>query len=410
MSTPLPTPLPTPLSICEPNQLHAMLLLATTTTPAIPNLVLIDAVSSDVMPTQTIPSAICVRMDAFDIYRYENDEAENSDTTASDSDGSTERKSSSKRREYDDPSDSGTRSSSVSASSAVSATPSQTSNLPVLTYGNFNLRPAQQLRAALEALQITATTRVVVFTQNFKTGVADPITAARLAWCLCYCGVEDVQLLNGGFGAWTKQNYETVQVSSVVNHTALLSPTAPRVSFGTTLFPARPDFLASTEEVLAIVNQEQLGVLADARSWDEYVGQMHGYNFDLGCGRIPGARWGHWGPSTYRGGDFSIADHIGKLQKTSKIESFWIEWGIILPAASTAENDRPIVFYCGSGWRSAMAWVMSQLLGLPNCKSYDGGFLEYNRLHPNAKNHVVESGVPLNLPKSELINKEEGKR
>ena len=70
-----------------------------------------------------------------------------------------------------------------------------------------------------------------------------------------------------------------------------------------------------------IVKGRQCGVLADARSWDEYTGKMHGYNFDLGCGRILGARWAHWGPSTYRGGDFSMPDAVGKLQDLQLIQN-----------------------------------------------------------------------------------------
>ena len=68
-----------------------------------------------------------------------------------------------------------------------------------------------------------------------------------------------------------------------------------------------------------------------------------------------------------------------------------------------------IIFYCGSGWRSAMAWVMSQLLGLKNCKSYDGSFLEWNKLHPNSNNHQVDHGLPINMPLIEKVVVEETK-
>ena len=50
---------------------------------------------------------------------------------------------------------------------------------PRLVYGNFDVRPAHELRHALEALGITMNTTVVVFTQNFKEGFSDPISAAR---------------------------------------------------------------------------------------------------------------------------------------------------------------------------------------------------------------------------------------
>ena len=363
-----------PLSICNPEQLNEWINSKTT-----PSFVILDVISSAVPPTNTIPTAKCVRMNTFDIYRYENDI--DSDTKHGD----------------DDPSDSGKvqSPSRKTNNKTLSIKPNlPTMNLPTMTYGNFNIRPKDQLKHAVEALGITQNTRVVVFTQNFKAGVSSPITAARMAWILCYCGVLDVKILNGGFGAWKANNYPTINVTSIEDHATISSTATHRVNFGSNIFPARPDFLACTEDVLQIVQKNQNGVLADARSWDEYTGKSHGYNFDLGCGRIPGARWAHWGPSTYCGGDFSVADAVGKLQDLSEIEKFWKEWNIIVPDEKKENQNRTIVFYCGSGWRSAMAWVMSQLLGLKNCSSYDGSFLEWNKLHPNAENHLIETGQP----------------
>lgn len=50
------------------------------------------------------------------------------------------------------------------------------------------------------------------------------------------------------------------------------------------------------------------------------------------------------------------------------------------------DQQAQIVFYCGSGWRSSMAWFISELLGYKDCRSYDGGWLEWSTLHPDAKN------------------------
>ena len=44
-----------------------------------------------------------------------------------------------------------------------------------------------------------------------------------------------------------------------------------------------------------------------------------------------------------------------------------------------------------------MGWVMSQLW-MQNCKSYDGSFLEWNKLHPRASQHPVDKGIPENMP------------
>jgi len=384
-----------PLSVCTPHQLSTWLEQKASSDKS-NSLIILDIVSSDTFPEHTIPGAVCVRTNAFDIYHYEKDASSSDSDTAGDDDpsdsGRVQQQQQQKQRQK--------QQQQHQHQAACSASPKRTAKLPIMTYGNFNLRKADELRNALEALGVQHTTPVVVLTQNFKAGAADPISAARVAWLLCYCGVHDVRILNGGFGAWQRAGNHVVSVTNVEDNTTLLAPNAARVDFfnqQSKTFPARPEFLATTEEVSRIVNKEQRGVLADARSWNEYLGKMHGYNFDLGCGRIPGARWAHWGPNTYRGGDFSKADSIGMLCDVKSIETFWKDWNI-LPQDQDDEKGRAIVFYCGSGWRSAMAWVMSQLLGLKHCKSYDGGFLEWNKLHPNAGRHLVEEGLPTIVP------------
>lgn len=36
-----------------------------------------------------------------------------------------------------------------------------------------------------------------------------------------------------------------------------------------------------------------------------------------------------------------------------------------------------LLLYCGSGWRSSLAWLVARLLGHPSASSFDGGLLEW---------------------------------
>ncbi len=58
--------------------------------------------------------------------------------------------------------------------------------------------------------------------------------------------------------------------------------------------------------------------LCDVRSKKEFTGGPHEYNYDLPCGRIPGALWAHWGPSTYEAGDFycHVSGELHPLHQT----------------------------------------------------------------------------------------------
>ena len=51
-----------------------------------------------------------------------------------------------------------------------------------------------------------------------------------------------------------------------------------------------------------------------------------------------------------------------------------------------------VIFYCGSGWRSSLAWCLARLMGFDDCANYDGGFLEWTMLHPDAESHPVVRG------------------
>ena len=248
--------------------------------------------------------------------------------------------------------------------------------------GNHSLRPAKELRAALEAAGVTHLTRTVVFTQSTKAGGPDLAVAARLCWALARCGVQHVSLLAGGVHSWMHDGFELASAPSAPVHRGFYDGAAAERPF-----PLRPEYDASTAEVEAAVASQSGVQLADVRSWREFIGSGHDYPFPLPCGRIPGARWAHWGPSTYVGGDF-FRHETGALHPITQTAELWADWGLQLG------GERRIVFYCGSGWRSAVAWCLARLLGHINCASYDGGFLEWSMLDERAAEHPIAHGVP----------------
>ena len=255
---------------------------------------------------------------------------------------------------------------------------------PCVVSGNFSLRPPAELRRALEGMGVTHRRHVVVYTQAVKLGAFDLAVAARLAWCLRYAGVEHVSLLADGLSAWRAAGLP------------LSDTPAPRVAVAdffdgdaSLSFPANPHFLASTAEVASTVAaaDDAHAQLADVRSWEEFCGEGNGYPYPFPLGRIPTSHWAHWGPSTYIGGDFFVAVS-GALLPLKGTEELWRQWGLDIG------GRKRLLFYCGSGWRSSVAWCLAQLMGHTDCANFDGGFLEWAVLDEKAAERPIAMGAP----------------
>jgi 3-mercaptopyruvate sulfurtransferase SseA len=198
-------------------------------------------------------------------------------------------------------------------------------------YGSGDLWPNDVLKANIENLGIDKDTTVIVYHQ---VPGGNPLFATRVLWALMYAGVSDVRLLNGGIDAWMVKGFGTNPAPA---------EKVPVVSFGTAPgeFPLHPEYLATTgyvEEVVA--GQHPDAVLADIRSWTEYIGGPNDY-LSIGIpmsavGRITGAEWGHWGPSTLEGGDFWDS-YDNTLRSYPEVKALWDEWGIA--------SDKTVSFY-----------------------------------------------------------------
>ena len=100
--------------------------------------------------------------------------------------------------------------------------------------------------------------------------------------------------------------------------------------------------------------------MMDIRRYSEHVGTFDdAYNFFHESGHIPNAVWpGDW---------VDLVDiETGKLKNLDEIQDHWKSLGINL-------DDEPLVFYCGTGWRSTIGFFAAYLLGI-DAKNYDDSF------------------------------------
>jgi thiosulfate/3-mercaptopyruvate sulfurtransferase len=191
-------------------------------------------------------------------------------------------------------------------------------------------------------------TTVVLYGDNFNWW------AAYALWVLKLFGHPDVRLLDGGRAAWAAAGKElTTEKSAPV-----------RADYPVT---ARDDsgIRAFRDEVRRHV--EASGRLVDVRSPGEYSGELlHMPDYPqegaLRGGHIPGAASVPWKRAANDDGTFKSADEL----RTIYVDEIGLS------------SDDDVVAYCRIGERSSHTWfVLSQLLGFPKVRNYDGSWTEW---------------------------------
>jgi thiosulfate/3-mercaptopyruvate sulfurtransferase len=221
-------------------------------------------------------------------------------------------------------------------------------------YPRWFLLSDADLHAAMGSMGITADTTVVVYSDS-------RIFAARLWWILKYAGVEDVRFLNGGYEQWLASGYD--------GETTINDP-VPATFSGS----VHPEYLASTDYVFAHYvfaqyTKRRAIYLADVRSHSEYIGDSSGYSYLEAKGRIPYAIW------AYDGDDSSPVynDSDGTLRSYTEVRKVWKKLGITSSGVSNM-FDKELIFYCGGGYRSALAFLYAYIMGYDNIRNYSDGW------------------------------------
>ena len=206
----------------------------------------------------------------------------------------------------------------------------------------WNIRTGPEIQKVMANYGITKDTAVIVY--GADSG------ATRVAFVCLWAGVENVKVLDGGLDAWTKAGHETKD--------GIETAQATTEDFGVTV-PAHPEYVLSMpEDVQKEMASNDSFRLVSIRSLDEFEGKTSGYSYIEKAGEPKGALWGHDEPD-YRNEDGTFIDF-------DKAVAMWKEQGI------TKDND--IAFYCGTGWRATVPWLMAYENGWTNIKLYDGGW------------------------------------
>ena len=180
--------------------------------------------------------------------------------------------------------------------------------------------------------------------------------AAYSFWLFRMYGHQNLKLMDGGRTKWEAENRP---------YTKDLPQIAPTQY---TAKEADVSIRAFRSQVEAILGNTGVG-LVDVRSPDEYSGKLlHMVNYPQeGAsrgGHIPGARNIPWAKAAREDGTFKSPEELQQLYADEGITP-----------------DKQITTYCRIGERSAHTWfVLTQLLGYPSVRNYDGSWTEWGNL------------------------------
>ena len=185
----------------------------------------------------------------------------------------------------------------------------------------------------------------------------DVSEVCRVAYAYLWAGVEDVKVLNGGLDAWKKAGYKLEK--------DMVEPT-PAKEFGTTV-PAHPEYWLSMEDAKEKLEKDDNFKLVSIRSREEFEGKTSGYSYIDTAGEPKGAVWGHAGSDPYHMEEYLHED--GTYITYDEMIKLWSDCDF------TVDNE--LSFYCGTGWRATIPWLLCYEGGMEGMTLYDGGWYQW---------------------------------
>ena len=219
----------------------------------------------------------------------------------------------------------------------------------------WNILSPEKIEKSMLENGITKDTTVILY--------GDPSAAGRVAFTYLWAGVENVKMLNGGIEAWEKAGYKTE--TDVVE-------AKKAEEFGTKV-PAHPEYCLSIEDTKEKLKDENFK-LVSIRSEDEFLGKTSGYAYINKAGEPEGAVWGF---DTDR-----YVNEDGTCINMEQMKELWNECDF------SADNE--LSFYCGTGWRACVPWLICYENGMTNMTVFDGGWNEWQM----DDNNPVQVGDP----------------
>lgn len=213
----------------------------------------------------------------------------------------------------------------------------------------WNIRTPEEIKALMAEYGITKDTTVICYSDKGTNSADD-----RVAFTLLWAGVENVKCLDGGFEAWLESGYETEKTINTLQ--------AADKEFGVEI-PAHPEYILSIDQVKEKLADDDNFKLVSIRSRDEFLGKTSGYGYIDRAGEPEGAVWGH---------DTDDGSYLNENGTTAGLD---VLKGYLEESGASLDNE--LSFYCGTGWRATIPFLICYENGMTNMTLYDGGWYQW---------------------------------
>ena len=199
----------------------------------------------------------------------------------------------------------------------------------------------EKLAALLGTLGIFPKTHIVVY-----SAANDVKSATRFWWTLEMYSFKNVQVLDGGFGAWTDTGYATSTV-----------PVVPvKATYPSSDLIVNPDAVATLQEVKDGLSSG--AVVIDCRSQAYFDGTLTKFPR---AGHIDGA---------ILVSELDMLNTDYTFRDKNELRKYFAEKGI------TAKT--PVILYCNTGTTATVQFLaLKEILGFKDVQNYDGSLTEW---------------------------------
>lgn len=244
----------------------------------------------------------------------------------------------------------------------------------------WNLKPDETMITILEEYAITPDSDMkILIYDNIRINCGQSTSrfdaSARLYSVLKHVGVKHVSIImDNAINRYFKDEYAANHPeiasrfpASAHQISTVLSVIDPHIVSSSSSSTVKRAQFVSYETMVKLVAGE-LGSyrLLDARSVEEYAGFVTGYEYVSVAGRIPTSE--------------SVVNADYQLSIDDSLDDVLSRLETTLQGKGIYKNDR-LIWYCGTGWRAARMYALTQLLEYKNVAIYEGGWNEWYQLH-----------------------------